>query len=52
MAAMSSTSLGADRTAESIAWGAAAREYALQNFSVQAFAAQFQSVLRDVVPTA
>jgi colanic acid biosynthesis glycosyl transferase WcaI len=32
--------------------GAAAREYALRNFSVQAFAAQFQSVLRGVAPTA
>jgi colanic acid biosynthesis glycosyl transferase WcaI len=32
--------------------GAAAREYALRNFSVQGFAAQFQSVLRRVAPTA
>jgi colanic acid biosynthesis glycosyl transferase WcaI len=31
--------------------GAAAREYALRNFSVQAFAAQFESVLRGVAPT-
>jgi colanic acid biosynthesis glycosyl transferase WcaI len=32
--------------------GASAREYALRNFSVQAFAAQFQSVLRGVAPAA